>query len=182
MGVTLSTCRCCVCVVMVVIDTCCFEAAVYPVLLFQGFRLFLITNCKEQNRKFLFIHLNLTFLSLLCSVCLLGNRSLRNDKFDTCAKLLKNDTVTTELWRAFCNSSHRNATCDEYFELNNLTEMQAIPGLLSGVIKSEKESELPSSLFHLYATLRLKYQFSYALHRTNPDVHSAHDVACLSFR
>uniref|UniRef100_A0A671WJ39 Solute carrier family 12 member 7a n=1 Tax=Sparus aurata TaxID=8175 RepID=A0A671WJ39_SPAAU len=84
------------------------------------------------------------------NVCLLGNRSLRNDKFDTCAKLLKNDTGTTELWRAFCNSSHRNATCDEYFELNNLTEMQAIPGLLSGVIKSEKESELPSSLFHLY--------------------------------
>lgn len=37
--------------------------------------------------------------------------------------------------------------------------MQAIPGLLSGVIKSEKESELPSSLFHLYATLRLKHQF-----------------------
>uniref|UniRef100_A0A671WR32 Solute carrier family 12 member 7a n=1 Tax=Sparus aurata TaxID=8175 RepID=A0A671WR32_SPAAU len=69
-------------------------------------------------------------------VCLLGNRSLRNDKFDTCAKLLKNDTGTTELWRAFCNSSHRNATCDEYFELNNLTEMQAIPGLLSGVIKN----------------------------------------------
>ncbi|XP_030259782.1 solute carrier family 12 member 7-like isoform X2 [Sparus aurata] len=70
------------------------------------------------------------------NVCLLGNRSLRNDKFDTCAKLLKNDTGTTELWRAFCNSSHRNATCDEYFELNNLTEMQAIPGLLSGVIKN----------------------------------------------
>ncbi|XP_075936073.1 solute carrier family 12 member 7-like isoform X1 [Anarhichas minor] len=67
------------------------------------------------------------------NVCLLGNRSLKNDKFDTCAKteLVKNVTVTTDLWRLFCG----NATCDDYFALNNLTELRAIPGLLSGVIK-----------------------------------------------
>ncbi|XP_073347465.1 solute carrier family 12 member 7-like [Pagrus major] len=64
------------------------------------------------------------------NVCLLGNRSLRNDNFETCAKFVKNYTETTKLWHIFCNT-----TCDEYFDLNNLTEMQAIPGLLSGVIK-----------------------------------------------
>ncbi|XP_069367432.1 solute carrier family 12 member 7-like isoform X2 [Paralichthys olivaceus] len=61
------------------------------------------------------------------SVCLLGNRSLKNEKFETCTK--------TELWPLFCDSEYPNATCDEYFILNNLTELQAIPGLLSGVIK-----------------------------------------------
>ncbi|XP_070701876.1 solute carrier family 12 member 7-like [Pempheris klunzingeri] len=67
------------------------------------------------------------------NVCLLGNRSLRNEKFEICAKtvVVKNNTVTTELWNIFCP----NATCDDYFKLNNLTEIQAIPGLLSGVIK-----------------------------------------------
>lgn len=77
---------------------------------------------------------------LLCSVCLLGNRTLRSDMFDTCAKTLtvNNQTVTTELWSIFCNSSHLNATCDEYFKVNNVTEMAAIPGLLSGVIKGEE--------------------------------------------
>uniref|UniRef100_A0A8C4EPG9 Solute carrier family 12 member 7a n=1 Tax=Dicentrarchus labrax TaxID=13489 RepID=A0A8C4EPG9_DICLA len=71
------------------------------------------------------------------NVCLLGNRSLSNEKFETCAKtqIVKNQTVTTELWSIFCNSKYPNATCDEYFTLNNLTEIQAIPGLLSGVIK-----------------------------------------------
>lgn len=67
------------------------------------------------------------------NVCLLGNRSLRNDKFETCAKtqMVENMTVMTQLWSLFCS----NGTCDEYFELNNLTEIRAIPGLLSGVIK-----------------------------------------------
>ncbi|XP_058481283.1 solute carrier family 12 member 7-like isoform X2 [Solea solea] len=70
-------------------------------------------------------------------VCLLGNRSLKNEKFETCAKmeLVKNKTMTTELWPLFCDSQLPNATCDEYFILNNLTEIRAIPGLLSGVIK-----------------------------------------------
>lgn len=78
-------------------------------------------------------------LSLLCSVCLLGNRTLRNDEFEICAKtqVLKNETVTTDLWGLFCDSAYPNATCDEYFTLNNLTEIKAIPGLLSGVIKGE---------------------------------------------
>ncbi|XP_068558144.1 solute carrier family 12 member 7-like isoform X1 [Cebidichthys violaceus] len=67
------------------------------------------------------------------NVCLLGNRSLKNEMFETCAKtvLVKNVTVITKLSGVFCD----NATCDEYFALNNLTEIPAIPGLLSGVIK-----------------------------------------------
>ncbi|XP_033506750.2 solute carrier family 12 member 7-like isoform X1 [Epinephelus lanceolatus] len=71
------------------------------------------------------------------NVCLLGNRSLKNEMFETCAKteVVKNKTVITELWSLFCNSKYPNATCDEYFNLNNLTELRAIPGLLSGVIK-----------------------------------------------
>lgn len=60
--------------------------------------------------------------------------------FDTCAKTVTvdNQTVTTELWSFFCNSSHLNASCDEYFDANNVTEMPAIPGLLSGVIKGQE--------------------------------------------
>ncbi|XP_068605239.1 solute carrier family 12 member 7-like [Brachionichthys hirsutus] len=71
------------------------------------------------------------------SVCLLGNRSLRNDNFDICAKaqVVKNNTLRTEIWNIFCDSKSSNATCDEYFLLNNLTEMLAIPGMLSGVIR-----------------------------------------------
>uniref|UniRef100_A0A8C7XTH7 Solute carrier family 12 member 7a n=1 Tax=Oryzias sinensis TaxID=183150 RepID=A0A8C7XTH7_9TELE len=70
-------------------------------------------------------------------VCLLGNRSLKNEMFEKCAKveIIKNRTVPTKLWDIFCDSHYPNATCDEYFTLNNLTEIQAIPGLLSGVIK-----------------------------------------------
>ncbi|CAB1326295.1 unnamed protein product [Coregonus sp. 'balchen'] len=70
-------------------------------------------------------------------ICLLGNRSLQNHNFEKCVKteVIKNVTYTTKLWELFCDSSHLNATCDEYFTLNNVTEIQGIPGLLSGVIK-----------------------------------------------
>uniref|UniRef100_A0A1A7WK57 Solute carrier family 12, member 7a n=1 Tax=Iconisemion striatum TaxID=60296 RepID=A0A1A7WK57_9TELE len=67
------------------------------------------------------------------NVCLLGNRSLKGDMIQTCSKMevVKNISVRTNLWDFFCT----NETCDEYFLLNNLTEIKAIPGLLSGVIK-----------------------------------------------
>lgn len=73
------------------------------------------------------------------TVCFLGNRSLvKNDGFETCAKtkIVENMTVLTQLWSIFCNH-----TCDEYFESNNLTTIEAIPGLLSGVIKDNLWSE-----------------------------------------
>nr|XP_040022675.1 solute carrier family 12 member 7 isoform X2 [Gasterosteus aculeatus aculeatus] len=69
-------------------------------------------------------------------VCMLGNRTLQNNNFDTClkTKIIDNLTVTTKLWRLFCDGPELNATCNEYFVLNNVTEMQGIPGLTSKVI------------------------------------------------
>ncbi|XP_063154800.1 solute carrier family 12 member 7 isoform X2 [Candoia aspera] len=70
-------------------------------------------------------------------ICLLGNRTLARDKDFPCAKYIEanNVTVTTRLWRRFCgNNPNLNATCDEYFWLNNVTEIQGIPGIASGVL------------------------------------------------
>ncbi|XP_058893728.1 solute carrier family 12 member 5 isoform X4 [Kogia breviceps] len=70
-------------------------------------------------------------------ICLLGNRTLSRHGFDVCAKLAweGNETVTTRLWGLFCSSRFLNATCDEYFTRNNVTEIQGIPGAASGLIK-----------------------------------------------
>ncbi|XP_071660776.1 solute carrier family 12 member 7 isoform X3 [Patagioenas fasciata] len=69
-------------------------------------------------------------------ICLLGNRTLSKRSFDVCAKFTENnnETKTTTLWRLFCDSSLFNATCDDYFSLNNVTEIQGIPGIMSGVL------------------------------------------------
>ncbi|KAJ8366312.1 hypothetical protein AAFF_G00362780 [Aldrovandia affinis] len=40
----------------------------------------------------------------------------------------------THLWELFCSSPQPNASCDSYFTQNNLSEIQAIPGLGSDVI------------------------------------------------
>lgn len=48
-------------------------------------------------------------------------------------QVVSNGTVTTALWRLFCNGSSLGATCDEYFAQNNVTEIQGIPGVASGV-------------------------------------------------
>lgn len=70
------------------------------------------------------------------SVCMLGNRTLQNHNFDHCLKtqVIDNMTVTTKLWRLFCEGPELNATCNEYFDNNNVTQVQGIPGLTSGVI------------------------------------------------
>lgn len=72
-------------------------------------------------------------------VCLLGNRTLSRRGFDVCAKVHtgNNSTMPTALWGLFCNSSMPNATCDEYFAQNNVTEIQGIPGVASGVLLGE---------------------------------------------
>uniref|UniRef100_A0A1A8P6W8 Solute carrier family 12 (Potassium/chloride transporters), member 7 n=1 Tax=Nothobranchius rachovii TaxID=451742 RepID=A0A1A8P6W8_9TELE len=69
-------------------------------------------------------------------VCLLGNRTLQNHAFDLCMKtqLKDNLTVTTKLWSLFCDGPDLNATCNDYFASNNVTEIQGIPGLISGAI------------------------------------------------
>lgn len=70
-------------------------------------------------------------------ICVLGNRTLVSKGFDVCAKVLESDngTVTTKLWRKFCDSEFLNATCDEYFVNNNVSEIQGIPGVASGILK-----------------------------------------------
>lgn len=77
---------------------------------------------------------------IFSSICLLGNRTLAKDKDFPCAKYIEtnNVTVTTQLWRWFCgNNPNLNATCDEYFQLNNVTEIQGIPGIKSRVLLGE---------------------------------------------
>uniref|UniRef100_A0A9J7X176 Solute carrier family 12 member 5a n=1 Tax=Cyprinus carpio carpio TaxID=630221 RepID=A0A9J7X176_CYPCA len=70
-------------------------------------------------------------------VCVLGNRTLVWKGFDVCAKVIEreNGTVTTKLWRIFCDSEFLNATCDSYFANNNITEIQGIPGVMSGILR-----------------------------------------------
>lgn len=60
--------------------------------------------------------------------------------FDVCAKVhtVSNGTTPTALWGLFCNSSMPNATCDEYFAQNNVTEIQGVPGVASGVLLGER--------------------------------------------
>lgn len=67
---------------------------------------------------------------------MLGNRTLQNHNFDSCLKteVIENVTVTTKLWTLFCDGPELSAICDEYFNNNNVTSMQGIPGLKSGVI------------------------------------------------
>ncbi|XP_054639705.1 solute carrier family 12 member 5 isoform X2 [Dunckerocampus dactyliophorus] len=68
-------------------------------------------------------------------VCLLGNRTLVWKTFDVCAKTITTDngtTITTQLWSMFCDSSSISS-CDPYFVNNNVTQVQGIPGVSSGI-------------------------------------------------
>ncbi|CAI9535800.1 unnamed protein product [Staurois parvus] len=82
-------------------------------------------------------------------ICLLGNRTLSRKGFDVCAKFIEvgNETVTSKLWALFCSSPLLNATCDLYFSQNNVTEVQGIPGVASGLIRENVwSSYLPKDL------------------------------------
>ncbi|KAK1338884.1 hypothetical protein QTO34_019551 [Cnephaeus nilssonii] len=113
-------------------------------------------------------------------VCMLGNRTLSSRHFDTCSKTkeMNNMTVPSKLWGFFCNSSQFfNATCDEYFIHNNVTSIQGIPGLASGVIKenlwsnylpkgeiiekpSAKSSDVLGNLNHEYVLVDITTSFT----------------------
>nr|XP_057915551.1 solute carrier family 12 member 7 isoform X4 [Doryrhamphus excisus] len=69
-------------------------------------------------------------------VCMLGNRTLQNHNFDKCLKteVIDNVTAATQLWNLFCDGPDLNATCNDYFKKNDVTSIQGIPGLTSGVI------------------------------------------------
>uniref|UniRef100_A0A8C9VLX6 Solute carrier family 12 member 6 n=1 Tax=Scleropages formosus TaxID=113540 RepID=A0A8C9VLX6_SCLFO len=66
-------------------------------------------------------------------VCMLGNRTLPTHALGDghCAKMV---TVTTKLWTHFCQGPEPNASCDEYFDQSNVTQIPGIPGLSSGII------------------------------------------------
>uniref|UniRef100_A0A8C5SHC0 Solute carrier family 12 member 4 n=1 Tax=Laticauda laticaudata TaxID=8630 RepID=A0A8C5SHC0_LATLA len=71
-------------------------------------------------------------------VCMLGNRTLSRDQFDICAKtmMVDNVTVPTNLTNLFCPGYNTTSGhCDEYFHLNNVTEIVGIPGAASGILK-----------------------------------------------
>uniref|UniRef100_A0A8B9K4P8 Solute carrier family 12 member 4 n=1 Tax=Astyanax mexicanus TaxID=7994 RepID=A0A8B9K4P8_ASTMX len=71
-------------------------------------------------------------------ICMLGNRTLARDLFDVCGKteIRGNETVPSKLWKNFCTSENASsAHCDEYFAQNNITEIQGIPGMASGIIR-----------------------------------------------
>ncbi|XP_078526896.1 solute carrier family 12 member 4 [Lissotriton helveticus] len=71
-------------------------------------------------------------------ICMLGNRTLSQDQFDICAKtmVVDNITVPTKLWEQFCHSSNLTTeNCDQYFLLNNVTEIAGIPGASSSVLR-----------------------------------------------
>ncbi|XP_059772042.1 solute carrier family 12 member 7 isoform X4 [Balaenoptera ricei] len=69
-------------------------------------------------------------------ICLLGNRTLSRRSFDVCAKVhaADNGSAATALWGLFCNSSTASTSCDPYFAQNNVTEIQGIPGVVSGAL------------------------------------------------
>ncbi|XP_040288090.1 solute carrier family 12 member 7 isoform X2 [Bufo bufo] len=66
-------------------------------------------------------------------LCLLGNRLLAKRNLDICAKYIYNDTINEALWSKFCTTTNDSTTCDPYFIANNITEIQGIPGVASGV-------------------------------------------------
>nr|XP_033465199.1 solute carrier family 12 member 6-like isoform X2 [Epinephelus lanceolatus] len=51
---------------------------------------------------------------------------------------------TTYLWKHFCQGPELNATCDDYFNSNNFTEIEGIPGMASGIISENLWSSYPS--------------------------------------
>eukprot|EP00069_Balaena_mysticetus_P006502 bmy_05111T0 len=69
-------------------------------------------------------------------ICLLGNRTLSRRSFDICAKVhaTNNGSAATALWGLFCNGSTASISCDPYFVQNNVTEIQGIPGVVSGAL------------------------------------------------
>ncbi|KAL6118365.1 slc12a6 [Pungitius sinensis] len=51
---------------------------------------------------------------------------------------------TTYIWKQFCEGPEVNATCDEYFLSNNFSQIEAIPGLASGIISENLWSSYQS--------------------------------------
>ncbi|XP_056267973.1 solute carrier family 12 member 4 isoform X2 [Pseudoliparis swirei] len=77
-------------------------------------------------------------------ICMLGNRTLVRDGFDVCSKTVTRGNVSapSRLAESFCPSGNgSDAPCDDYFTHNNLTEIQSIPGLGSGILRENMWSD-----------------------------------------
>lgn len=73
---------------------------------------------------------------------MLGNRTLSRDQFDVCAKTIVKDniTVASKLWELFCHTTNLTTeNCDEYFLMNNVSQIAGIPGAASGILKGMTE-------------------------------------------
>lgn len=83
---------------------------------------------------------------------MLGNRTLVRDRFDVCSKTVVtgNLTVPSQLWERFCTPGNMSMQCDEYFLQNNLTEIQGIPGLGSGIIRGENKELNTKSIYIIW--------------------------------
>lgn len=88
---------------------------------------------------------------------MLGNRTLQNHQFDKCLKteVIDNVTVPTRLWALFCKGSQLNDSCNEYFASNNVTVLQGIPGLTSGVISGWNAVFPLQTLVHMWKNLKV---------------------------
>lgn len=73
-------------------------------------------------------------------VCLLGERLLEtpkhwspgnysSDPYDWCTK-----NTTGDIWRRYCTDGNGTESCDDYFNKNDVSLLQAIPGIASGII------------------------------------------------
>uniref|UniRef100_A0A672N984 Solute carrier family 12 member 5-like n=1 Tax=Sinocyclocheilus grahami TaxID=75366 RepID=A0A672N984_SINGR len=96
-------------------------------------------------------------------VCVLGNRTLVWKGFDVCAKVIEreNATVTTKLWRLFCDSEFLNATCDSYFTNNNITEIQGIPGMMSGILRGKYSHKMTFYILYIQCIYIYIYIYTY---------------------
>lgn len=82
---------------------------------------------------------------------MLGNRTLSRDHFDVCAKTVVKDniTVASKLWELFCHSTNLTTEhCDEYFLMNNVSEIAGIPGAASGILIGMAEHFFPLKRRH----------------------------------
>lgn len=113
-----------------------------------------VTDSGPDNCHCLFFPVSSGNTYCTCRICMLGNRTLVRDLFDTCGKtdVEGNNTVPSQLWKKFCGSGNvTSLQCDdEYFNQNNVTEIQGIPGLSSGIIRGKNHSVTSACFFVLH--------------------------------
>lgn len=72
------------------------------------------------------------YLKIIIVGLLLSDNSTVAPTFDPSATPLVMNT--TSIWKLFCSGPELNASCDKYFNSNNFSQIEGIPGLASGII------------------------------------------------